>query len=177
MKSKGNLLTAILVGVVGILLISFKDRGDLLSWIAVMLGVMIIVPSAYTLFSAFFSKNKGAFPTSAVISAFGALILGICMCAIPSVFVGIFIYVFAGLLILGGIYHLVFLGYVARAFKLSIGFYIIPIVLILTGIVILCTSVDANASMIVLITGIGFLLFSVNSISEYIAVSSRTLKE
>lgn len=177
MKSKGNLLTAVLVGVVGILLIVFKGRGDLLSWIAVMLGVMLIVPSACTLLYAFSSKHSASYPVSAVISAFGALILGICMCAIPSVFVGIFIYVFAGLLILGGIYHLVFLGYVARAFKLSIGFYIIPIILILTGIVILCTSVDANASMIVLITGIGFLLFSVNAVSEYVAVTSRSTPE
>lgn len=170
-------MTAILVGIVGILLIAFKDRGDLLSWIAVMLGVMIIVPSAYTILSALFSKSKEPYPTSSIISAVGALILGICMCAIPSVFVGIFIYVFAGLLIIGGIYHLVFLGYVARAVKLSVWFYIIPIVLIITGIVILCTSVDANASVIVLITGIGFLLFSVNAISEYVAVSCRALSE
>ncbi len=169
MNGRSNLMTAVIVGVVGALLIAFKGRGDLLTWIAVLIGIMFIIPSVYTLCVELFSRDKARVTPLAVITSLGGLGLGIAMCIVPEVFVGIFIYLFAALLILGGIYHVVFITWLARPFRLPLWFYIVPAVLIVTGIVILCNTVDANASVIVLVTGIGFLLFAINSIMEYVA--------
>lgn len=163
MKSNNNqFLTAIIVGLVGLLLIIFEGRGDLLRWIAILIGIMFIVPGAFVLTGELRCPADQR-SDSAVVASAGCLALGVCMCVVPGVFVGIFIYLFAFMLILGGVYQIIF---ISRMTGLGGTFYIIPVVLALTGIVMLCAGAERDASVIVLIMGIGMVLYSVNTLFE-----------
>lgn len=163
MKSFSNQsITAIVVGLAGLLLIIFEGRGDLLRWIAVLIGIMFIIPSAFVLVSQL--RSNSAFRSdSAVVASVGGLLLGICMCVVPGLFVGIFIYLFAFMLILGGVSQIVF---ISRSGGLGGAFYVVPVLLTLAGIVMLFAGIERDASAIVLIMGIGMVLYSINTLIE-----------
>lgn len=161
-----SLITAIVVGIVGALLIIFEGRGDLLSWIVIALGVMFILPGAFLLLSQLMtdsSRRSG----SSIVAAVGCLCLGVILCVIPDVFVNILIYLFAFILIVGGIAQLVSLS----NFKMPAGLYIIPALVAITGVVMIFAGAEKDASVIVLVTGIAMVLYSINSFVEYFRMS------
>lgn len=174
MNNKTNLLTAVIMAGVGIALIALHNRVDILQWISILLGVMFIIPSLFALGITFFGNKPGqqtdrGATVSSTIAALGGLGLGIAMCLIPSTFAGIFIYIFAGVLIVVGIYHIVVVGYLSKTFVLPAYNYIIPALLIVTGLVILFSSLRTLNNVVVLITGIALLLSAFNSLLEYIS--------
>lgn len=157
-----NLLTAIVAGVVGVLLIVFEGRGDLLTWIVIIIGLMFVIPGAYVLLSQLLG-NRQRRSSMAIVSAVGCVCLGLCLCLIPSAFVSILIYVFAFTLIVCGIAQIVNLS----DFKMPAGFYIVPALVTLTGIVMVFLGAEKDASVIVLISGIALVIYAVNALVEY----------
>lgn len=157
-----NLLTAIVAGVVGVLLIVFEGRGDLLTWIVIIIGLMFVIPGAYVLLSQLLG-NRQRRSSMAIVSAVGCVCLGLCLCLIPSAFVSILIYVFAFTLIVCGIAQIVNLS----DFKMPAGFYIVPALVTLTGIVMVFLGAEKDASVIVLISGIALVVYAVNALVEY----------
>lgn len=174
LSRNSNLFQAIVVGIVGILLICLHNRIDLLDWVSIAVGLMFILPSLYVLCSSIGSKMK--LPGGIAFVSVGDIILGLLMCVFPSAFAGFFVYVFAALLIIFGIYHIVDLASWNKSVKFPFYFYIIPILLVATGIVILCTSLRDINTVVVLVTGIALVASSVNSIMEYIGTRKSVIK-
>lgn len=166
LSRNSNLFTAIIVGVVGVLLIVLHKRIDLLNWVSIAVGLMFILPSLYVICSSFGSKEK--LPGGIAFVSGGGIILGLLMCAFPSAFVGLFVYVFAALLLIFGIYQIVDLASWSKSVKFPFYFYIIPILIVAAGIVLLCTSLRDINGIVALITGISMIAFSFNAICEYL---------
>ena len=93
----------------------------------------------------------------------------------PTFFAGLLAFMFGGILVLYGIYHIVLMSYWLRPAVFPFWFYIIPVLMLASGIVILCTGVRAMNSVVVLITGIALVASAVNSMLEYTAASSGRL--
>lgn len=167
LTSKSNLFTAVIVGVVGILLIVLHSHIDLLNWTAVAVGLMFVLPSLFVLCSGI--GRKETMPPGTILVAVGGLIFGLLMCIFPSAFAGFFVYVFAALLIIMGVLQLVDISSWSKVVKMSYYVYIIPILLIATGIVILCTTLRDINTVVVLITGIALIASSLNTFIEYFA--------
>ena len=151
---KSNLFTSVIVGLVGILLIILHARIDLLNWVSVAVGLMFILPSLFVLCSSIGSKQH--LPAGIAFVAAGGLILGLLMCVFPSAFAGFFVYVFAALLAIFGIYQIVDLASWSKTVKIPA-----------TGIVMLCTSLRDINTIVVLVTGIALVAGAVNSIFEF----------
>lgn len=166
LSRNSNLFTAIIVGVVGILLIVLHSHIDLLDWVSIAVGLMFILPSLYVLCCSLGSKEK--LPAGIAFVSVGGIILGLLMCVFPSAFAGFFVYVFAALLVVFGVYQIVDLASWNKSVRFPFYFYIIPILLVATGIVMLCTSLRDINTVVVLITGIALIAFSVNTICEYV---------
>ncbi len=162
---KSNLFTAIIVGVVGILMIVLHNHIDMLNWISIAIGLMFILPSLYVLCSSLGSKER--MPAGMGFVSVGGLILGLLMCVFPNVFSGLFVYVFATLLVIFGIYQIVDLASWNKITKIPAFYYITPILLVATGIVMLCTKLRDINTIVVLITGIALIAASINSIMGY----------
>lgn len=162
---KSNLVTAIIVGLVGILLIVLHSRIDLLNWVSVAVGLMFVLPSLFVLCSSIGSKQH--LPAGIAFVSAGGLILGLLMCIFPSAFAGFFVYVFAAVLALFGIYQIVDLASWSKTVSIPVYFYIIPVLLVATGIVMICTSLRNINTVIVLITGIALIAGSLNTFIEY----------
>lgn len=163
--NKSKLMTAGIALAAGIVLIIFHNRIEFLSWISIIVGVTIMLPSAFLFMTVI--RGKGlATPASSGISSIGGFCLGLLMCIFPSTFAGIFVYIFAALMIAVGILHVISVA--KRHSKIrSLYLYIIPLLLIAAGITIVCTNLRSINSTVVLITGIALVASSVNSIAEY----------
>lgn len=187
MKSSGNSwLTTIIVFVVGVLLIVWHSRIDILNWLVILVGAMLVIPAIYSFIAALMRKRKagedekgvgpGA-PNSTIWTSVAAAALGLWMIFSPDFFVGLIAYIFGAILVLYGIYHIVTISVWSRPYILPFWFYIIPILMILAGIVLLCTSVRTMNSVVVLITGIALVASSLNTVLETVAVNPTRRQE
>lgn len=167
---KSNLFTAIIVGAVGVLMIVLHNHIDLLDWISIAVGLMFVLPSLYVLCSSLGSKER--LNASVGLVSVGGLILGLLLCIFPSAFAGLFVYVFAALLVIFGIYQIVDLASWSKLTKIPAFYYVIPILLIAAGVVILCTKLRDINTVVVLVTGIALIAAAINTIMEY--CSTRT---
>lgn len=179
MRSSTSWLTIFITALVGILMIVWHTRLDILSWIVIALGLMFIIPGIYNFISGFAEKRDCGDgktcerPTgSSVIASLGCIALGAWMVFQPGFFVGLTAYLFATILVVYGIYEIILLSWMSKPYKMPFGFYIIPVILIITGIVILCTTVRTMNSMMVLLTGIMLLGASVNWALQRMLVTS-----
>lgn len=181
MKSGNNWLTILIVFVVGVLLIVWHQRVDVLSWIVIAVGLMLVIPGLYSLISAMVRKKEDgkisySASSSTIVACVGALALGIWMIVNPAFFVGLLAYIFAAILILYGIYHIVLIGFWSRPLVMPVWFYVIPVLMIAAGVVILCTDVRTIQSVVVLMTGIALVASAVNSLLETVSMSPARIK-
>lgn len=182
MKSGSNWLTIIIVFVVGILLIVWHQRIDILSWIVIAVGLMLVIPGLYSLISAMVRKKEDekinySASSASIVASVGALALGVWMIVKPAFFVGLLAYIFAAILILYGIYHIIVIGFWAKPIIMPGWFYIIPVLMIIAGVVLLCTNVRTLNSVVVLITGIALVASAVNSMLETVSMTPRRMKQ
>lgn len=83
---------------------------------------------------------------------------------------GLIVYVFGALLLVYGVYELVWAAWMARPFRMPVYFYLVPILMIIGGIVILCTTIRTMNQVMMLLTGILLLASAINSTLEYVAM-------
>ncbi len=179
MRSSTSWLTIFLTALVGILMIVWHSRLDILSWIVIAVGLMFIIPGIYNLISGFVEKRDCGDGTqcrratgSSVVASIGCIAFGVWMVVQPGFFVGLIAYLFAAVLILYGIYEIVLMAWLSKPFAMPFGFYIIPVVLIGAGVVILCTTVRTMNSVVVLLTGILLVSAALNWALQRMLVTS-----
>ena len=174
MKTANNWLTTVIVFVVGVLLIVWHARIDVLEWIVMAVGLMLVIPGAYSFIAAIARRSKpddGRYSaaTSTIVASVGALALGIWMLVTPTFFVGLLAYIFGAILVLSGIFHIVVIRFWSAPYVLPWWFYIIPVLMIAAGVVILCSSVRTMNAVVVLVTGISLVASAVNSVLETVS--------
>lgn len=178
MKKGFNWLTVLMMFVAGVLLIIWHGRLDVLSWVVMAVGVMLIVPGVYDFVkglrrgasqgdSQAVVKSSAVGNAPTIVVSVAAVALGLWMLINPSFFVGVLAYAFGALLIFIGIYHVVNIAYWTRDLRLPGFLYVVPALLIVTGLVILFSSIRTLQSVVVLIMGISLVASAVNSLLEY----------
>lgn len=170
-NEKSTLITTLFVFIAGILLIILHNRVSIMESIVVILGFMFLIPSVVSLIIVLLQKrgqnNRGS-SYAGMIPAIGGIVFGLFLVVRPEIFVGIMVYLFAAILILGGLYHILFLAVVSKTVKMPGWFYILPVLMIIAGIAIMFTDLRTLENIVVLITGIALVCFSANSLLEYI---------
>ena len=166
MKNKVSLLVNSVLLIIGLSLIFLNSRERVLETIIMLFGVTFIVPACISLISVLVNRQGGFLPIVSVIASAGAIALGIALMAIPEFFVGIVVYIFAASLIVVGIIDLWNLLASRKEVKFGAGFFVIPVLLLMSGIIMLTLDVKSIESVAVLIVGIALVAFSINSLAE-----------
>lgn len=170
MNNRLSLISNIFVFVAGLILILMHSQARIFETIIIIIGVMFIVPGCLSLVALLSRKDFRKVNLMAVVPMVGGLLLGIALVAVPSFFVGVLSYTFAVLIIAGALVKFWMIFSVGRAVKFPLWLYAVPALMLVCGIVILLTDVRTIESTLVLITGISFVAYSVNSLLEYISV-------
>lgn len=185
-KKSSIFLVNIFVLLAGLLLVLLYDEARLMEGIVMVMGVMFLVPSAISLIlmlsqmSRSMSQIDGeadsvGFSNGGLLPSIGGICFGLSLVLRPLLFVEILAYLFAIILIIGGLYHVVMLLITSRRISVSLWLYVLPVVVAVAGFVLILTDVRTVEKWVNLITGIALICFSVASLTEYIA-ERRALK-
>lgn len=167
-----NLLTNVVLLLAGLLLIIFHRLPNLLDWVARIMGVMFLLPSlAYLLTLAMrHAPVRVGIEFLGVLPAVGGVCFGVVMLMKSAMFGGLLSVFMGALLIVLGLFHLVFLFLSRNVMKVMGSYYFLPLIVTVCGVLILFVeSLRESVSTIVLLTGICLLLFNITSLQEYLA--------
>jgi len=167
-----NLLTNVILLLAGIILIIFHGVPNILLWGCRVMGAMFMLPALVFLIMVAVRHADARTSTDylGVLPAVGGLCFGLVMMLKAHLFDEILQLLMGLLLVVLGLFHVVYLLLSHKSLNIKGWYYICPIVVVVCGILSLAvTSLRDNVSMVVLITGISLLLFNFTSLQEYLA--------
>ena len=167
-----NLLTNVILLLAGIILIIFHAVPDILVWGARVMGAMFLLPAVVYLIMV--AVRHADARTSAdymgVLPAVGGLCFGLVMIIKAHMFDGILQLLMGVLLVVLGLFHVIYLLLSRKSLKIKGWYHICPLIVVLCGALsLLLPSLRASVSTVVLLTGICLLLFNFTSLQEYLA--------
>lgn len=169
------ILRAVFSIVIGILLI--KSPGSIPTGLTMLAGFLFLISgviscSSYIgiiklggLDSVTGEKRKPVFP----VVGLGSLLFGAVMVFDPEFFVRFLMYIFGGILVLGAINEYIVLSRLFRAVKISGFFWILPSLILLSGLIVLFKPMS-TAELPFIISGWCLLLYGVSEIINAIKV-------
>ncbi|MBE6300245.1 MAG: DUF308 domain-containing protein [Parabacteroides distasonis] len=139
-------LFAILMGLV---LVLWPEMA--VTYLVISIGVCFILPGVFSLLSYLTrKKNEGEPDPMFPIDGAGSILFGTCLVMIPQFFVNFLMYILGFILLIAGIQQVSSL-IVARKWSIvPLGFYILPVLILVTGIMILAHPFGAAANTIVI---------------------------
>lgn len=167
-----NLLTNVVLLLAGIILVLFSGVPDILMWGARVMGAMFLLPSVAYLVMVSLRHSDARTSTDylGVLPAVGGLCFGLVMIIKAQLFDGILQLLLGMLLIVLGLFHVIYLMLSSRNLDIKGWYYICPVVVALCGILSLSLpALRDHVSSVVLVTGICLLLFNFTSLQEYLA--------
>lgn len=167
-----NLLTNVILLLAGIILIIFHDVPSILMWASRVMGAMFMLPAvAYLVMVAVrHADARTSADYMGVLPAVGGLCFGLVMMVKPAKFDEILQLLMGVLLIVLGLFHIIYLLLSRNSLNIKGWYFLCPIVVTLCGMLsLMVTSLRENIPMVVLMTGICLLLFNFTSLQEYLA--------
>ena len=167
-----NLLTNVILLLAGIILILFHGVPNILIWGARVMGATFVVPSVVFLIMVAVRHSDARTSTDymGVFPAVGGLCFGLVMMIKAHLFDGILQMLLGVLLLVLGLFHIIYLMLSKKSLKIKSWYYICPLIVVLCGVLsLLVPALRENVSTVVLMTGICMLLFNFTSLQEYLA--------
>lgn len=167
-----NLLTNVMLLLAGVILIIFHGVPNILVWGCRVLGAMFMLPALAFLVMVAVRHADARTSTDymGVLPAVGGLCFGVVMMLKAHLFDGILQLLIGVLLVVLGLFHVIYLMLSRKSLNIKSWYYICPLVVIICGVLsLVLPALRANVSVVVLITGICLLLFNFTSLQEYLA--------
>ena len=174
MKGKSYITTYLSALVIGILLLLFHDREALYNTVVLVTGVLILIPSLVLLIAELVRKHPQDKETgyaatlkwTSIVASVAGIAFGIWMISNPAFFVHAIIYTLGAILILVGIIQIASIYMAARPLRPALGWFIVPLLTLLAGVVIIVLGPDKVAAAAGLLTGIMLVVYAANGLAS-----------
>lgn len=180
MKSKNLTYTGVITLILGVALLFMQATA--INVVVMVVGGAFLLSSVIDLIVVFHSKatlevngekkSAGSISIISTLTAVATGALGLWMLLMPESFSSLLVYVFAAIILLAGLYHISMLGFGFRNARFPFAFYILPILLVATGVVIFVLGPVKMMNAIVLVTGIALIVYAVCNFLEAAGESS-----
>ena len=167
-----NLLTNVILLLAGIILIMFHAVPNILLWGCRVMGATFLLPAvAYLIMVAVrHADARSSAEYMGVLPAVGGLCFGLVMIIKASLFDGILQLLMAVLLLVLGLFHVIYLLLSRDSLGVKGWYYVCPVLVVVCGILSLTLpSLKESVPTVVLMTGICLLLFNFTSLQEHLA--------
>ena len=167
-----NLLTNVILLLAGIILIVFHGVPNILIWGARVMGALFLLPAVVYLIMVAVRHTDARTSTDylCVLPAVGGLCFGLVMILKAHLFDGVLQLLMGVLLLVLGLFHVIYLLLSRNSMKVKGWYHICPLVVILLGVLsLMVPALRSSVSTVVLLTGICLLLFNFTSLQEYLA--------
>lgn len=171
MSTKGNALLALVILALGVLFLWFYGNPAFMHSFVMVCGLVFIVPAVISLLSVFLSRRSrqgnSILRAMEIICGVGGLGLGACILIFPEIFKPLVVYLFAAIMIIGGIYQLILISDRHRQAAFPGWMNVAPLVVLIGGVVLACVPQlhgEENSALVVLMVGVGGVLFGLNGL-------------
>lgn len=173
MKNKFSVVFDLLLLAVGVLFVVLWANGKgVFDLVSIVVGIVIIVFSSWLSVALIAKFKDGLIQRGGLIGAgiplVCSLALGIAMVAASQVFVGIFSYLSATLLIVGALYKFWEIFSVRKTVVLPFWVFIMPAIVMVCGIVLFAIGIQIVQQWLALIVGVAFIIYALHSIVELV---------
>ena len=168
MKSKVTLvLTNIIMLALGVVLVAFSGDERMAEMIAIALGVLFLAPSLFSLIMLFFVNvapdDSRYNPRYNLLPVIGGLSFGVVIVFKAALFVPLLKYLFAVLLIVGGLYYVFYLAFARYRVIVPSWYYVLPCAVTVSGLVALVLPISSQ-SIVFITTGISLVALALMSV-------------
>ena len=178
MNNKTYLYSYLISLMGGVSLILLRNRANLFTAIAMLVGVLFLLPGLLAFIRAAFPPKRarlaGVKPSVPMIIVSGAaMIFGIVLIATPHTFIHLMVYLFGALLIVCGIMQIANFLPSMRSLGFPWWYLATPALCLAIGVVIIIAGAGKILDMLALITGIVLVVYSLNGLSGYYERTKR----
>ena len=161
----GSILRCILALILGLVLILWPEA--VVTYLVMTIGVCFILPGLFSLLNYFTRQKQEGEPAPMFpIDGAGSILFGAWLVVMPQFFVSILMYILGALLIIAGIQQILTLVSARKWSFVPYGFYVIPTLILITGIMILIYPFGAAANTFV-IFGVACLIYGLSELINW----------
>lgn len=158
--------------IIGVLLVVWPEAAIL--YLVITIGALFLVPGVMAVFGYLMrgKEVRSSFP----ILGLGSLLFGLWLMITPAFFVEILMYVLGAVLVLAGISQIVNLS-AARTWTLvPIGFFVIPVLILIAGVVVLFNPFEA-ATIPFIVLGVSGIVYGLSDLVNIIRFRQKVVSE
>lgn len=166
-----SFLRAVCALVIGLVLTLFPNEAG--NYLVITIGVIFLIPSLFSIIG-FFSlprELKPRFP----IEAIGGLLFGLWLIVMPAFFSELLTYLLGFILVMGGVQQIASLMAARRWVRVRGGFYVVPVLILIAGIIALVNPTGARETAFIII-GVTALIYAVSELVNWFAFTRRRPK-
>ena len=166
-----SFLRAICALVIGLVLVMFPDQaGD---YFVITIGVIFLVPSLISIIGYFAQSTemRRRFPIEGV----GSLLFGLWLIIMPGFFADLLTFVLGFILVMGGVQQITSLSAARRWMPVPGGFYVVPVLILLAGLVALFNPTGVRSTAFIII-GISSLVYAASELLNWFKFTRRRPK-
>lgn len=170
-KINNSILRSIFAVILGLVLVLWPEAA--VTYLVITIGICFILPGVFTLLN-YFTRQKIEGESSPMfpIEGAGSILFGAWLVIMPAFFVSILMYILGALLVIAGIQQIVMLASARKWSVVPAGFYVMPVLILLTGVMILAYPFSAATNTFV-IFGIACILYGINELINWYKFRKR----
>lgn len=154
-----SIIKCICALVIGVLLVTWPEAAII--YLVITIGVLFLVPGLISVFGYLTAGKQGS--RSFPVAGLGSLLFGLWLMIMPAFFVGILMYVLGAILVLAGISQIVNLSAARSWTVVPGGFFVIPVLVLIAGIVVLFNPFTA-ATVPFIILGVSSIVYGLSDL-------------
>lgn len=172
MKGISNsFLRTICALVIGLILVMFpNEAGD---YLVITIGVVFLIPSLLSIIGYFAmnTEERRRLP----IEGIGSLLFGLWLVIMPGFFADLLTFVLGFILVLGGVQQIASLSAARRWMPVRIGFYIIPVLILIAGLIALFNPTGVRSTAFIII-GVTSIIYAVSELVNWFTFTRKRPK-
>lgn len=172
MKGISNsFLRTICALVIGLILVMFpNEAGD---YLVITIGVVFLIPSLLSIIGYFAmnAEERRRLP----IEGIGSLLFGLWLVIMPGFFADLLTFVLGFILVLGGVQQIASLSAARRWMPVRIGFYIIPVLILIAGLIALFNPTGVRSTAFIII-GVTSIIYAVSELVNWFTFTRKRPK-
>ena len=158
-----SILRSVCSLVIGVLLVVWPETAMI--YLVITIGVLVSMLG-------YFAHRTGEVEQTFPVAALGSALFGLWLMIMPAFFVSILMYILGAFLVLAGIQLISSLVSVRRASMVPVGFFVVPVLILLAGILVLLNPF-ATASVPFIILGVSCICYSLSDLINYYKFRNR----
>ena len=163
-----SFLRAICALVIGLIFVLFpNEAGD---YFVITIGVVFLIPSLISIVAYF--TEKAEYRSSFPLLGIGSMLFGLWLIIMPDFFADFLTYVLGFILAMGGVQQIASLMSARRWMPVPVGFYVVPVLILLAGLFALFNPVGVRSTLFIII-GISCMVYACTELFNWLKFSRR----